>query len=45
VYTQYHQYQAKGVTFQLTINVGQGYFNGSTNLSSGNLNILCRRGY
>jgi len=42
VYTQYKTYAASGVTFQLTINTGTGYFNGSTTLSSGNLNILCR---
>jgi hypothetical protein len=45
VYTKYKQYNAKGVTFQLTVNTGTGFFNGSTTLSSGNLNILCRPGY
>ena len=39
------QYNAKGVTFQLTVNTGTGFFNGSTTLSSGNLNILCKPGY
>ena len=38
-------YNAKGVTFQLTVNTGTGFFNGSTTLSSGNLNILCKPGY
>lgn len=42
VYTQYKSYSASGVTFQLTVNTGTGYFNGSTTLSSGNMNILCR---
>ena len=42
VYTAYKQYQANGVTFQLTVNTGTGFFNGSVGLSSGNLNILCR---
>jgi hypothetical protein len=41
VYTQYNSYSASGVTFQLTVNTGTGYFNGSVGLSSGNLNILC----
>ena len=45
VYTKYKQYNAKGVTFQLTVNTGTGFFNGSIPLSSGNLNILCRPGY
>jgi hypothetical protein len=45
VYTKYKEYQAKGVTFQLTVNTGKNFFNGSTTLSSGNLNILCRPGY
>ena len=42
IYTQYRGYSASGVTFQLTVNTGTGYFNGSTILSSGNLNVLCR---
>jgi hypothetical protein len=41
VYTTYKSYSASGVTFQLTVNTGTGYFNGSTTLSSGNMNILC----
>ena len=45
VYTEYKTYQANGVTFQLTVNTGTGYFNGSVALSSGNLNILCKPGY
>jgi hypothetical protein len=45
VYTKYKQYNAKGVTFQLTVNTGKNFFNGSTTLSSGNLNILCKPGY
>ncbi|HTE90002.1 MAG TPA: hypothetical protein VK639_13665 [Terriglobales bacterium] len=45
VYTKYKQYNAKGVTFQLTVNTGTGFFNGSIPLSSGNLNILCSPGY
>ena len=45
VYTKFKQYNAKGVTFQLTVNTGTGFFNGSTTLSSGNLNILCKPGY
>ena len=45
VYTKYKQYNAKGVTFQLTVNTGKNFFSGSTTLSSGNLNILCRPGY
>ena len=45
VYTKYKEYDAKGVTFQLTVNTGKNFFNGSTTLSSGNLNILCKPGY
>jgi hypothetical protein len=41
VYTEHRSYSASGVTFQLSVNTGSGYFNGSTPLSSGNLNILC----
>jgi hypothetical protein len=45
VYTEYKTYAASGVTFQLTVNTGTGFFNGSVSLSSGNLNILCRPSY
>lgn len=45
VYATYKTYEANGVTFQLTVNTGTGYFNGSAGLSSGNLNILCKPGY
>jgi len=41
VFTEYRSYSASGVTFQLTVNTGTGFFNGSIPLSSGNLNILC----
>ena len=30
----------EGVTVQLTINTGKGYFNGSTTISSGDTNIV-----
>ena len=30
----------EGVTVQLTINTGRGYFNGSTTISSGDTNIV-----
>ena len=33
-------FQANGVTVQLTINTGKGYFNGSTQISSGDTNIV-----
>ncbi len=33
-------FQANGVTVQLTINTGKGFFNGSTQLSSGDTNIV-----
>ena len=42
VYTTYQSYNASGVTIQLTVNVGTGYFSGSAPLSTGNMNILCR---
>jgi hypothetical protein len=45
VYTDYKTYEANGVTFQLTVNTGTGYFNQAVSLSSGNLNILCKPGY
>jgi hypothetical protein len=33
-------YSAVGVTVQLTINTGKGFFNGSTSISSGDTNIV-----
>ena len=33
-------YSTVGVTVQLTINTGKGFFNGSTNISSGDTNIV-----
>jgi PEP-CTERM motif len=33
-------FQTNGVTVQLTINTGKGYFNGSTQISSGDTNIV-----
>ena len=33
-------YQTNGVTVQLTINTGKGFFNGSTQISSGDTNIV-----
>jgi len=30
----------EGATVQLTINTGKGYFNGTTNISSGDTNIV-----
>ena len=33
-------FSAVGVTVQLTINTGKGYFNGSTSISSGDTNIV-----
>jgi len=33
-------FSAVGVTVQLTINTGKGFFNGSTNISSGDTNIV-----
>jgi hypothetical protein len=33
-------FQTSGVTVQLTINTGRGFFNGSTQVSSGDTNIV-----
>ena len=33
-------FQTNGVTVQLTINTGKGFFNGSTQVSSGDTNIV-----
>ena len=33
-------FTAVGVTVQLTINTGKGFFNGSTTISSGDTNIV-----
>lgn len=38
--TLYGGYQTNGVTVQLTINTGKGFFDGSTQISSGDTNIL-----
>jgi len=33
-------YSTNGVTVQLTINTGKGFFNGSTSISSGDTSVL-----
>jgi hypothetical protein len=38
--TNANGYSTVGVTVQLTINTGKGYFNGSTTISSGDTNIV-----
>jgi hypothetical protein len=38
--TWYNGASVQGATVQLTINTGKGFFNGSTNISSGDTNIL-----